>query len=230
MWDNFDFQVIGGSVKYLFTVGMTLTLTITVTATIGGILLGTILALLRLGGNPLVARIATAYVNLFRALPLILVIFLFFFLMPYVGQWLTGESRPVEVGAYKSAIVTFTLFEAAYFAEIIRSGIQSIPRGQIGAASALGLNYVQMMAYVVLPQAFRKMLPLLLMQTIVLFQDTSLVYVLSLTDFLGAAAKVAARSGRLVEMYVFAAAVYFAICFALSRLVGVVQRRVSVIS
>ncbi|WP_321791789.1 ABC transporter permease subunit [Caballeronia sp. J97] len=227
MFKDFDFPVILGSLRYLFIDGMSLTLTITTTATIGGILLGILLAMLRLSGGRVVPRIAAAYVNLFRALPLILVIFLLFFLMPYVGQWITGDSRPVQVGAYKSALVTFTLFEAAYFAEIIRSGIQSIPRGQISAASALGLNYIQLMGYVVLPQALRKMAPLLLMQTIILFQDTSLVYVLSLTDFLGAAAKVATRSGRLIEMYIFAAAVYFVICFAASRLVAVLQIRMS---
>ncbi|MDR3400749.1 MAG: ABC transporter permease subunit [Pandoraea sp.] len=224
---NFDFQVIEGSLGYLFLVGMAFTLKITCIATIGGIFIGTLLAMLRLSGSRLLSSCAAAYVNLFRALPLILVIFLFYFLMPYVGQWVLGSSRPMQVGAYNSAIVTFTLFEAAYFSEIIRSGIQSIPRGQVAAGSALGLTYLKLMTYIVLPQAFRKMTPLLLTQTIVLFQDTSLVYVLSLTDFLGAAAKVATRAGRLVEVYLFASIVYFIICFSASRLVGHLQKRVA---
>ena len=144
-----------------------------------------------------------------RSLPLVLVIFWFYFLVPYIGQWLTGASRPIRVGAFTSSLVTFIMFEAAYFSEIMRAGIQSISKGQPAAASALGLTYSQTMRYVVLPQAFRNMLPVLLTQTIVLFQDTSLVYVLSITDFLGAASKVAQRDGRLVEMYLFAAAGLF---------------------
>ncbi len=128
-----------------------------------------------------------------------------------------------------SALVTFTAFEAAYFSEIMRAGIQSLPRGQLAAGYALGLTYWQVMGSVILPQAFRTMLPVLLTQTIILFQDTSLVYVLSLTDFLGAASIVAQRDGRLVEMYLFAAVVYFAISYGLSRLVKSLQHRVAIV-
>ena len=144
-------------------------------------------------------------------------------------QWITGAARPVQVGAFVSSLITFTLFEAAFFAEIMRAGIQSISRGQVAAAQALGMTYPQTMGYIVLPQAFRNMLPVLLTQTIILFQDTSLVYVLSVTDFLGAASKVAQRDGRLVEMYLFAALVYFAISFTASQLVRMLQRRVAII-
>ena len=151
-----------------------------------------------------------------RSVPLVLMIFWFYFLVPYIGQWITGAERPIQVGAFVSSLVTFTLFEAAYFCEIMRAGIQSIPRGQVAAAQALGMTYPQTMGYIVLPQAFRNMMPVLLTQTIILFQDTSLVYVLSITDFLGAASKVAQRDGRLVEMYLFAALVYFVISFAAS--------------
>jgi glutamate/aspartate transport system permease protein len=225
MFNDFDLQVIWRALPYLFGEGMVFTLTITAIATAGGIALGTLLAMARLSAVPGLSQAAAVYVNLFRALPLILVIFLFYFLAPYLGQWLTGAARPMQVGARNSAIVTFTLFEAAYFSEIIRSGIQSIPRGQLAAAQALGMRYLQVMAHVVLPQAFRIMTPVLLTQTIVLFQDTSLVYVLSLTDFLGGAAKVAQREGRLVEMYLFAALVYLVICLAASRGVALLQRR-----
>ena len=158
-----------------------------------------------------------------------LVIFWFYFLVPYIGAYLTGSTTPIQVGAFPSALITFMAFEAAYFSEIMRAGIQSIPKGQTAAAQALGMNYWQTMGNVILPQAFRNMLPLLLTQTIILFQDTSLVYVLSLTDFMGAASKVAQRDGRLVEMYVFAAVVYFAICFSASYLVRRLQRRVAII-
>lgn len=133
------------------------------------------------------------------------------------------------MGAFASALITFTLFEAAYFSEIMRAGIQSIPRGQTGAGYAIGLNYSQVMGYIVLPQAFRNMLPVMLTQTIILFQDTSLVYVISLTDFLGAASKVAQRDGRLVEMYLFAAIIYFVISFAASFLVKRLEARTAII-
>ncbi|HET6838873.1 MAG TPA: ABC transporter permease subunit [Bradyrhizobium sp.] len=227
MFANFDFDVIRRSLAYLFFDGMTFTLTLTALAALGGLIFGTLLALMRLSGFKLLGRIAGLYVDLMRSLPLVLVIFWFYFLVPYIGQWLTGSARPIRVGAFASSLVTFILFEAAYFSEIMRAGIQSVSRGQPAAAHALGLTYSQTMRYVVLPQAFRNMLPVLLTQTIVLFQDTSLVYVLSIPDFLGAASKVAQRDGRLVEMYLFAAVVYFAISFAASLGIRRLQARLS---
>ncbi|GJD33920.1 amino acid ABC transporter permease [Methylobacterium aerolatum] len=229
MLSNFDFSVILKSLPYLFGQGMVFTLSLTAMAAAGGVVIGTLLAMARLSGIPGVWHLAKGYVELCRSLPLVLVIFWFYFLVPYIGAYVTGSSTPIQVGAFPSALITFTAFEAAYFAEIMRAGIQSIPKGQTAAASALGMNYWQTMSNVVLPQAFRNMLPLLLTQTIVLFQDTSLVYVLSLTDFMGAASKVAQRDGRLVEMYIFAAIVYFAICFSASFLVRRLQRRVAII-
>ncbi|MGV7033119.1 amino acid ABC transporter permease [Methylobacterium symbioticum] len=229
MLSNFDFSVIVSSLPYLFGQGMVFTVSLTAMAAGMGIVLGTLIAMARLSGVPGLKHIAKVYVELMRSLPLVLVIFWFYFLVPYIGAYVTGASNPIQVGAFPSALITFTLFEAAYFSEIMRAGIQSIPKGQTAAASALGMNYWQAMQNVVLPQAFRNMLPLLLTQTIVLFQDTSLVYVLSLTDFLGAASKVAQRDGRLVEMYLFAAVVYFAICLTASFLVRRLQARVAII-
>jgi len=229
MFQNFDFDVIRRSIPYLFLDGMTFTLTLTGLATLGGVIFGTLLAMMRLGGLPVLPRIAAAYVNLMRSLPLVLVIFWFYFLVPYLGQWVMGAERPMQVGAFASSLITFTLFEAAYFSEIMRAGIQSIPRGQVSAGYALGLTYPQVMGYIVLPQAFRNMLPVILTQTIILFQDTSLVYVLSITDFLGAASKVAQRDGRLVEMYLFAAAVYFLISYAASLLVRRLEARTAIV-
>jgi glutamate/aspartate transport system permease protein len=229
MFANFDFDVIRRSLGYLFLDGMTFTLTLTALATCGGIIWGTLIAMMRLSGLWVLSRFAQLYVDLMRSLPLVLVIFWFYFLVPYIGQWLTGASRPVRVGAFASSLLTFTLFEAAYFAEIMRAGIQSISKGQPAAASALGLTYGQTMRYVVLPQAFRNMLPVLLTQTIVLFQDTSLVYVLSIPDFLGAASKVAQRDGRLVEMYLFAALVYFVVSSIASFGVRRLQARIAIV-
>jgi glutamate/aspartate transport system permease protein len=184
---------------------------------------------MRLSGIAPLALLAAGYVNLMRSVPLVLMIFWFYFLVPYIGQWITGAARPIQVGAFVSSLVTFTLFEAAYFGEIMRAGIQSISRGQVAAAQALGMTYPQTMGYIVLPQAFRNMVPVLLTQTIILFQDTSLVYVLSITDFLGAASKVAQRDGRLVEMYLFAAVVYFVISFAASQGVRWLQARTAIV-
>jgi glutamate/aspartate transport system permease protein len=224
----FDFGVIERSFGYLFREGMTFTLTLTGLAAAGGIIFGTLLAMMRLSSHKWLSLPATGYVNLMRSIPLLLVIFWFYFLVPYIGAWITGATRPIPVGAFASSVITFTLFEAAYYSEIMRAGIQSIPRGQAWAGYALGLNYWQTMKEVVLPQAFRNMLPILLTQTIILFQDTSLVYVLSITDFLGAASKIAQRDGRLVEMYIFAALVYFIVSYSLSYLVKLLQQRIAI--
>jgi glutamate/aspartate transport system permease protein len=229
MFANFDWNVILRSLPYLFLDGMRFTIMLTLMATAGGIVIGTLLAMARLSNIPGMSQVAGAYVNLIRSMPLVLVIFWFYFLVPYIGQWITGASRPIQVGAFLSALVTFTLFEAAYFCEIMRAGIQSIPRGQVQAAEALGMSYWTSMREIILPQAFRNMLPVLLTQTIILFQDTSLVYVISVTDFLGAASKIAQRDGRLVEMYLFAAAVYFVISLAASYGVRRLQNRIAII-
>ena len=221
---DFDFTVIARSLPYLLQ-GLAFTFEVTIVATLGGMLFGTLLALARLSPFKVLSTIAAAYVNLMRSVPLILVIFWFFFLVPQLLGWLLRAERPVEIGSTGTALITFTLFEAAYFCEVIRAGIQSVPRGQVSAARALGLTYAQSMRLIVLPQAFRNMVPVLLTQTIILFQDTSLLYVISATDFLGAASKIAQRDGRLVEMYVFVAIVYFALCLFLSRGVKALQAR-----
>ena len=226
---GFDWDVIQRSWVYLFKEGMTFTITLTLLAMTGGIIFGTILAMMRLSHLKAVSMVAGAYVNLMRSIPLVLVIFWFFFLVPYIGAWVTGASSPIKVGAFYSALITFTMFEAAYYCEIMRAGIQSVARGQVWSGYALGLNYWQTMGHIVLPQAFRNMIPVLLTQTIILFQDTSLVYVISATDFLGAAAKIANRDYRLVEMYTFAAAVYFVISFSLSFMVKKLQTKIAVI-
>ena len=226
---GFDWDVIQRSLPYLFKEGMTFTVTLTLLAMTGGIIFGTLLAMMRLSSFRPVSMIAGGYVNLMRSVPLVLVIFWFFFLVPYIGAWVTRAERPIQVGAFYSALVTFTMFEAAYYCEIMRAGIQSVARGQVWSGYALGLNYWQTMGHIVLPQAFRNMLPVLLTQTIVLFQDTSLVYVISATDFLGAASKIANRDYRLVEMYTFAAVVYFIISFSLSLLVKRLQARIAII-
>ncbi|HEX2565882.1 MAG TPA: amino acid ABC transporter permease [Burkholderiales bacterium] len=229
MDSGFDFDVIERSLGYLFRDGMTFTVTLTVLAMTGGIVFGTLLAMMRLSSFRPLALVAGAYVNLMRSIPLVLVIFWFFFLVPYIGAWILREADPIKVGPFYSALVTFTMFEAAYYCEIMRAGIQSIPRGQVWSGYALGLNYWQSMGHIILPQALRNMLPVLLTQTIILFQDTSLVYVISATDFLGAASKVANRDYRLVEMYSFVAVVYFVISYSLSTLVKRLQDRVAII-
>jgi glutamate/aspartate transport system permease protein len=229
MFSGYDFDVIQRSLPYLFREGMTFTVTLTLMAMTGGIIFGTLLAMMRLSGFRLLGLIAGGYVNLMRSIPLVLVIFWFYFLVPYIGAWVIRSEQPVAVGAFWSSVITFTMFEAAYYSEIMRAGIQSIPRGQVAAGEALGLNYWQTMGYVVLPQAFRNMLPVLLTQTIILFQDTSLVYVISVTDFFGAATKIANRDYRLVEMYTFVALVYFIISFGLSYLVKHLQQRLAIV-
>lgn len=225
---GFDFSIITNSLPYLWK-GFQYTIQLTAIAALGGLVFGTLLALARLSSIGWLSNLAAGYVNLMRSIPLVLVIFWFFFLVPLILQSITGAERPPQVGAERTAIITFIMFEAAYFCEIMRAGIQSIPKGQVNSAYALGLNYRQAMWLVVLPQAFRNMIPVLLTQTIILFQDTSLVYVISATDFVGAAAKVAQRDSKLVEMYLFVAVVYFVLCFSLSFFVKRLQQKIAVI-
>ena len=226
---DFDFNVIERSWRYLFFTGMTFTVQLTLLSMAGGIVFGTLLAMARLSGFKALNFVVGGYVNLIRSIPLVLVIFGFYFLVPYIGAWVIGSPTPIRVGAFMSSLITFILFEAAYYCEIMRAGIQSVARGQVWSGYALGMNYWQTMGNIVLPQAFRNMIPVLLTQTIVLFQDVSLVYVLSITDFVGAASKVAQRDGRLVEMYTFVALVYFVICLSMSYLVKYLQKRVAIV-
>jgi glutamate/aspartate transport system permease protein len=229
MFSTFDFNVIARSWEVLVFKGLGFTLEVTLLSMAGGVIFGTLLAMMRLSSIKSMAWVAGSYVNLLRSIPLVLVIFWFYFLMPYIGAWVIGAKQPVQIGAFSSALFTFVMFEACYYCEIMRAGIQSVSRGQVQSGYALGLNYWQVMGYVVLPQAFRNMLPVLLTQTIVLFQDVSLVYIISLPDFVTIASKIAQRDGRLVEMYSFVAVVYFAMCIALSLVVKRLQNRIAIV-
>jgi len=217
---SFDPSVIAPSLPFLWS-GLLFTLKLTLFAMSGGIVLGTLLALARLSSIGPLSLAATWYVNLMRSIPLLMVILWFFLVIPLI----TGK----PLGAENSALITFTLFEAAYYSEIMRAGIQSVPRGQAWAGQALGMNYRQIMTHIVLPQAFRNMLPVLLTQTIILFQDTSLVYAIGAKDLLKAAEIAGKNYNRPVEMYLFVALIYFVICFALSRLVKRLQARIAII-
>jgi len=160
-------------------------------------------------------------VNGMRSVPLVMVILWFYLLIPF----LIGK----PIGAEMSAVITFIAFEAAYFSEIMRAGIQSIPRGQVFAGQALGMTYAQNMRLIILPQAFRNMLPVLLTQTIILFQDTSLVYAIGAYDLLKGFANAGKIYGRIEEAYLLAAVVYFVICFALSWGVKRLQARIAIV-
>ena len=222
---DFDWTSIPGALSFLWR-GMLVSLQITAVAVIAGTLWGTVLALMRLSRFAVLSWFAAGYVNLFRAVPLVMVLLWFFLIVPQFMQDLLNLGRATDTRLI-SAMVGFALFEAAYYSEIIRAGIQSVSKGQAAAALALGMTQWQAMRFVVLPQAFRNMVPLLLTQAIILFQDTSLVYVSALTDFFGAAYKVGERDGTLVEMLLFAGAVYFVICYAASYTVKRLQKRVA---
>jgi glutamate/aspartate transport system permease protein len=219
MFGDFDYQVIFDNIGILWD-GMLITFLLTIVAIVGGILFGTVLALMRLSGSKILSFASGRYVDAFRSTPLILVIFWFYFAVPIV------IGRPI--GDLYSVLIAFTLFEAAYYCEIIRAGIQSVRRTQVWAGQALGLTYPQTMGYIVLPQAFRNMVPVLLTQAIVLFQDTSLVYVVGLKDFLTAADLVAVRDNRVVELYAAAAVVYFVLCLIGSMWVKRLQRQYAI--
>jgi glutamate/aspartate transport system permease protein len=201
--------------------GLIFSVQLTIIATIGGIVLGTVLALMRLSGKTWLALPATAYVNTMRSIPLVMVILWFFLLIPLI------IGKPIGVNL--SAIITFIAFEAAYFSEIVRAGIQSIPKGQVYAGQALGMTYSQNMRLVVLPQAFRNMIPVFMTQTIILFQDTSLVYAIGAYDLLKGFEIAGKNFGRPIETYLLAAVTYFLICFTLSRMVKRIQEKVAIV-
>ena len=216
-WSFYNWDLISNFVLK----GLAFSLMLTVIATVGGVFFGTLLALMRLSGQKWLDVPATIYVNGMRSIPLVMVILWFFLLVPML------IGRPI--GAEISAIITFTAFEAAYFSEIMRAGIQSVPRGQVFAGQALGMSYGQNMRLVVLPQAFRNMLPVLLTQTIILFQDTSLVYAIGAYDMLKGFEVAGKNYGRPVEAYIAAAVLYFVICFGLSWIVKRIHKKIAII-
>ena len=219
---NLDFALVDWTLIQNFILkGLWFSLLLTVVATAGGIFFGTLLALMRLSGKKWLDAPAAFYVNGMRSIPLVMVILWFFLLVPL----LIGRA----IGAEYSAFITFIAFEAAYFSEIMRAGIQSIPRGQVFAGQALGMTYSQNMRLVVLPQAFRNMLPVLLTQTIILFQDTSLVYAIGAYDLLKGFETAGKNYGRPIEMYLLAAVTYFVICYALSYTVKRIHKKIAII-
>lgn len=219
---GFDFGFLDWSVLGPYVIkGFWFSIQLTIVATIGGIALGTVLALMRLSGNKWLEIPAAAYVNTMRSIPLVMVLLWFFLLIPF------AIGRPI--GAEMSAIITFIAFEAAYFSEIVRAGIQSIPKGQVFAGQAMGMTYSQNMKLVILPQAFRNMLPVFLTQTIILFQDTSLVYAIGAYDLFKGFEVAGKNTGRPVEAYLLAAVVYFLMCWALSSFVRQIQKKVAII-
>ena len=219
---NLDFAFLNwGVISSFVAKGFIFSVQLTLVAMIGGIALGTLLALMRLSGKKWLVMPAAFYVNTLRSIPLVMVILWFFLLIPLL------IGRPM--GAELSAIITFTVFEAAYYSEIMRAGIQSVPKGQVYAGYAVGMTYPQCMQLIVLPQAFRNMLPVLLTQTIILFQDTSLVYAIGAYDLLKGFEVAGKNFNRPVETYLVAAVVYFIICFSLSMLVRRLQKKIAII-
>ena len=227
---NLDFGFFNwGLIQSFILKGLIFSFQLTIVAMIGGIALGTILALMRLSGKPWLVNPAAAYVNTLRSIPLVMVILWFFLLIPASFY----QALPYGLGSkYRSeiaALITFTVFEAAYYSEIMRAGIQSVSKGQVAAGYAVGMTYAQCMKLIVLPQAFRNMLPVLLTQTIILFQDTSLVYAIGAYDLLKGFEVAGKNFNRPVETYLVAAIVYFIICFSLSMAVRRLQRKIAII-
>ena len=221
---SFDWSSIPGAIPYLWE-GMLRTLQITAVAVIAGMVLGTILAICRLSKNAVLSTLAGLYVTCFRSVPLVMVLLWFYLLVPDLIKKIIGNpSLDIRL---LSAFVAFSLFEASYYAEIIRAGIQSVSKGQVSAGLALGMTGGETMRLIILPQAFRRMVPLLLTQAIILFQDTSLVYVMGLADFFGVAYNTGNRDGTLVELILFAGAVYLVICFLASTLVRKMQKKIA---
>ena len=227
---NFDFGVLFTTEALtLLSKGLWFTLQVTVLALIGGMLIGTPLAMMRLSSNRILSGFAKLYVDFFRGLPLVQVLLIFYFLLPKIWATITGADYVTPLGALYAAVITYAIFEAAYYSEIMRAGIQSVSKGQMNASYALGMSYGQTMASVVLPQALRNMLPVLLTQTIILFQDITLVYAVGFKDFLGAGSTLAGINNRPTEFYLFVGVVYFIICFLLSSYVKRLQKKIAIV-
>ncbi len=227
---NFDYGVLFTTeALFLLSKGLWFTLQVTALALIGGMLIGTPLAMMRLSSNRLLSTFAKLYVDFFRGLPLVQVLLIFYFLLPKLWAAITGADYVTPLGALYAAVITYAIFEAAYYSEIMRAGIQSVSKGQMNASYALGMSYGQTMANVVLPQALRNMLPVLLTQTIILFQDITLVYAVGFKDFLGAGSTLAGINNRPTEFYLFVGVVYFIICFLLSSYVKRLQKKIAIV-
>ena len=228
MFTGFDFDVIERSLPYLFREGMTFTLTLTAMAMSGGIVFGTLLAMMRLSSYRLLNVPAAAYVNLMRSVPLVLVIFWFYFLVPYIGAWAVGAKEPIQVGAFWSSVITFTLFEAAYYAEIMRAGIQSVPRGQVSAGQALGLNYWQHMGYIVLPQAFRIVMPPLTSEFMNIIKNSSVALTIGLVELTARARSMQEFTFQVFEAFTAATLIYIVITLIVVFAMRYVERKVAV--
>lgn len=214
-----DLRVIVENLPYMLT-GLQLTVTLSVVSIVGSFVGGAVFAMLRLSPWWWLRWPAVLYIDIVRTVPLIMVIFWAFFLMPV----LTGHATtPV-----KAALFALILFNTSYMAEVIRAGIQSIPKGQVEASRAVGLTYLQAMRHVVLPQALRHMSPALVSRFIALFMGTSLVYIIGVTEFFRAANNVNNRVYRSYEIYGFVALVYFVCCYVLSLTSTALERRFAV--
>ncbi len=227
---SFDFGVLFTSESLtMLAKGLWFTVQLTVLALIGGMVIGTPLAMMRLSSNRVLSGFAKLYVDFFRGLPLVQVLLVFYLMLPILWQKITGAQYPTPLGALVAGVITYAIFEAAYYSEIMRAGIQSVSKGQMNASYALGMSYGQTMANVVLPQALRNMLPVLLTQTIILFQDITLVYAVGWKDFLGAGSTLAGINNRPTEFYLFVGLVYFVICYAMSSYVKRLQNKIAIV-
>ena len=227
---SFDFGVLFTSESLtMLAKGLWFTVQLTVLALIGGMVIGTPLAMMRLSSNRVLSGFAKLYVDFFRGLPLVQVLLVFYLMLPILLKKITGAQYPTPLGALVAGVITYAIFEAAYYSEIMRAGIQSVSKGQMNASYALGMSYGQTMANVVLPQALRNMLPVLLTQTIILFQDITLVYAVGWKDFLGAGSTLAGINNRPTEFYLFVGLVYFVICYAMSSYVKRLQNKIAIV-
>ena len=227
---NLDFSFYNWEVFSAFALkGLYYSLFLTLVATAGGIFFGTLLALMRLSGYKVLDWPAAVYVTGMRSVPLVMVILGFYLLIPSSFYSAVFGAYGADHSKELSAIITFVAFEATYFSEIMRAGIQSISRGQMNAGQAMGMSYGQIMRLVILPQAFRNMLPVLLTQTIILFQDTSLVYAIGAYDLFKGLETAGKNYGRPIEAYLLAAVIYFILCYSLSYLVKRLHKKIAII-
>ena len=220
---SFDWSILQQSLPLLGQ-GAMVTLKITITAIAFGMVLGTLLAVARISEYAPMRWLSAAYVNCFRSIPLVMVLLWFYLIVPQLLSSVFNLSPQTDIRLV-SAIVAFTAFEAAYYAEIVRAGMRSVSSGPYSAALALGMTKSQTLTYVILPQAFRVMTPLLMTQGMILFQDTALVYIIGLADFFRTASNIGKTTGYEIDMVLLAGSGYFVVCFCVSVTVTVVKKR-----
>jgi polar amino acid transport system permease protein len=205
--------------RWLILAGLGVTIAYTVGTILLGLAIGLVTGLLRLSRNPMITAPLVAYVEIFRCTPLLVQIVWFYYALPVV--------LGIDIPAHLAAVLVLSLYTGAFYAEIIRGGVNSIERGQWDAARAIGMRRNQVMRHVILPQAVKRMIPPFMNQSIIQLKNTSLVSAIAVADLLYQGTIITAATYRPLEVYTLVAIVYFLVLFPLTLAAQQVERRLA---